>query len=218
MVSTRDLSLLPDIDGLRRVLQSMAVLDAILCPEWVFRYYSFNAMWSADEQLGSMRNNCGDDFVALFNPAGCWLKGFAHESSMTPYREDPPRVWPGVLDGIPHEFASCLREPAFGVENVTFCVWRRYSDAGWQIGPVSFPSDDSDPDGSADLLSLLDGRPQSYQTWATEYYERAVELAAVEHVYRHQPLTPAVVEQLNSEASVSSLAADIREIGYPSEE
>ena len=34
MISTRDLSLLPDVDGFRRLLQSMAMLDAVLCPEW----------------------------------------------------------------------------------------------------------------------------------------------------------------------------------------
>ncbi len=33
MISTRDLWRLPDVDGLRRTLQTMALLDAILCPE-----------------------------------------------------------------------------------------------------------------------------------------------------------------------------------------
>jgi hypothetical protein len=42
-----------------------------------------------------------------------------------------------------------------------------------------------------------------------------VELAAVEHVYRHQPLTPEVVAQLNPAVSLGELAADISEIGYP---
>ena len=32
MISTRDLSRLPDVDGLRRVLQSMAMLDAFIRP------------------------------------------------------------------------------------------------------------------------------------------------------------------------------------------
>ena len=41
-ISTRDLKLLPDIDVLRRAIQSIAMLDAILSPEWEFRYYSFN--------------------------------------------------------------------------------------------------------------------------------------------------------------------------------
>lgn len=215
MISTRDLSSLPDVDGLRRLLQSMAMLDAVLCPEWQYRYYSFNAEWSAGEQMGSMRNGCGDDFFAHFGPAGCWLKGFAHEYPMSPYRDRPPRVWPGVLDAVPAEFAGCLREPAFEAAIATFCMWRRHSDPAWQVGPVAFPSAHSDPDGSQFLLSDLDGRPESYQNWATDYYERDVALAAVKDVYRHRPLTAELVARLNPEVSLGELAADISEIGYP---
>jgi hypothetical protein len=215
VISTRNLSLLPDVDGLRRTLQAMAMLDAILCPEWQYRYYSFNAAWAAGEQVGSMRNGSGDDFFAHFGPAGCWLKGFAHEYPMSPYRERPARPWPGVLDAVPTEFEGCLREPAFGVGNVTFCIWRRYGDRAWQVGPVRFPPDDPDPDGSAFLLAPLDGRPETYRAWAADYYERDVEPAAVEHVYRHRPLTPEVVARLNPEVSLDELAADAGEIGYP---
>src|SRR3954451_18924006 len=99
--STRDLSLLPRVEDLRRLFQSMAVLDAILSPDWEYRYYSFNSAWSAGEQMGSMRNGCGDDIYAHFSPAGCWLKGFAHEYPMSPFREQPPRPWPGVLEAVP---------------------------------------------------------------------------------------------------------------------
>ena len=215
MISTRDLSLLPDVDGLRSTLQSMAMLDAVLCPEWQFRYYSFNAAWSPGEQMGSMQNGSGDDFIAHFGPAGCWLKGFAHEYPMTPYRENPKRVWPGVLDAVPDEFAACLREPAFSVQDVTFCTWRHYSDRSWQIGRIEFPAGHPDPDGSEFLLSDLDGRPETYQAWAINYYEREVSLAAVEHVYRHRPLTPEIVVQLNPELSLAELVADMNEIGYP---
>ncbi len=215
MISTRDLSLLPNIDGLKRVLQSMAMLDAILCPEWEFRYYSFNAMWSSGEQMGSMRNGSGDDWFAHFSPAGCWLKGFAHEYPMTSYRESPPRAWPGVLDAVPNEFEGCLTEPAVSIRDVTFCIWRRYVDACCQIGPIKFPDNDPDPDGSGYLLSNLDGRPETYRAWAEEYYERKIDLAAVEHVYGHLPITPELVAILNSAVSLSDLSADIKEIGYP---
>lgn len=156
MISTRDLSLLFDVDGLRRLLQAMAVLACLLCPEWEYRYYSFNARWGQGEQLASMRDGEGDHFFALFNSHGCFLKGFAHESAMSPFAAAPECVWPGVLDGVPPAFAACLREPAFNLDETTFCVWREYGDAAWRHGPVSFPSGD-DPDGSADLLSPLDG-------------------------------------------------------------
>ena len=193
----------------------MAMLDAVLCPEWEHRYYSFNAAWADGEQMGSMRNGSGDDFHAHFSSAGGWLKGFAHKYPMSPYRERPPLPWPGILDMVPTEFAGCRREPAFSVEDVTFCVWRRFGDPAWQAGPVVFPPDHSDPDGSAFLLSALDGRPESYREWAADYYERDVALAAVAHVYAHRPLTREVVARLNPEVSLAELEADIGEIGYP---
>jgi hypothetical protein len=77
--------------------------------------------------------------------------------------------------------------------------------------PPAHPVDD----GSECLLTPLDGQPETYQAWAVDYYERAVEIAAVEHVYRLEPLTPDVVTRLNPELSLGELAADIQEIDYP---
>lgn len=212
-ISTRNLGALPDVDGLRRLLQSLAMLDAILSPTWNYRYYSFNAKWFRGEQMGSMRNGEGDDFFALFNAAGCFLKGFAHEAPMSPHRRRPKQVWPGVLDAIPQEFATCLTEPAFSIEDTTFCVWRRYGDRAWQVGPIEFPAG-TDPDGSEQLLSPLDGDPETYRAWAESYYDRAVDPAAVEHVYTHKRLTESVVRRLNPVTSLEQVAADRKEIGY----
>ena len=195
----------------------MAMLDAVLCPEWQFRYYSFRAAWDVGEQMGSMRDGEGDDFFAHFSPIGCWLKGFAHESPMTPYRENPPRLWPGVLDAVPSEFKMCVEEPAFNSKDTTFCVWRRYSDNAWRIGPIDFPTGHPDPDGSKDLLSPLDGAPGTYLAWASEYYGRDdLRLTDVEHVYQHSPLTAEMVARLNPDLSLAALASDAIEIGYPS--
>ncbi len=221
MISTRDLSGLPDVDGLKRLLQSMAMLDAILSPEWQYRYYSFNSKWSRGEQMGSMRDGCGDDFFALFNKHGCFLKGFDHEAMMSPYGQKPKRVWPGVLDAVPEEFADELKQPAFSMEDTTFCIWRRYSDSGWQRGIIDFPTERPDPDGSQSLLSPLDGKPETYLAWATDYYEldedddRSLTLDAVQHVYAHRPLTAALVKSINGEVTLKELAGDITEIGYP---
>ena len=44
------------------------------------------------------------------------------------------------------QITDCLREPAFKVEDVTFCIWRRFTDPGWRRGPVEFPADGPDPD------------------------------------------------------------------------
>jgi hypothetical protein len=220
MISTRDLSALPDIDALKRLMQSMAMLDAVLSPEWQYRYYSFNAKWAKGEQMGSMRNGSGDDLHALFTKDGCFLKGFGHESPMTPYALDPKRVWPGVLDAVPREFDRGLNQPAFAMADTTFCLWRTYSDDDWQCGLIEFPDNHPDPDGSGILLSAYDRSPETYLVWAKGYFDLGagasnLTLDHVRHVYTHEQLTTALVRAINPEVTLKSLAADITEIGYP---
>lgn len=213
-ISTRNLEALPGVDGLKALLQSLAVLDAIMSPEWEDRYYSFNSRWSGDEQMGSMRNGSGDEFFALFNEAGCFIKGFAHEYPMSPYRTQPPQIWPGMLDGLPEAFSSVLSEPAFSMNNITFGIWRRYSDPSWLRGAFELPDGD-DPDGSGFLLEILDGDPESYRRFAEDYYETSVPIDAVRHIYDHLPLTDTIIKSLNADASIEDLADELSEIGYP---
>ncbi len=218
MISTRDLSSLPDVSRLMAAFQSMALLDAIIEPEWWLRYYSFEAGASPDRSvsIGSMQNGSGDDLHAIFGRPGCLIRGFAHEYPMSPYANDPPRVFPGVLDEVPGEFADCRAALAPDWwERVTFCVWRGHSDSQWHRGNIHFV-DHPDPDGSEFLLSAYDGRPETYHAWAEDYYQpRTFSLAAVRHVFEHRPLTEEVVRTLNLERSLAELAEEIRLAGYP---
>lgn len=213
-ISTQNLDLLPDVDCLKLLMQSLAVLDAIMSPEWDSRYYSFNSKWARGQQLGSMRNGSGDDFFALFNGAGCFIKGFVHDSVMSPYRVQPPQIWPGILDGVPDNFSSCLKQPAFSMDEITFCIWRRHADIAWSHGPIEFPKRD-DPDGSAYLLAILNGDPTLYLQFASEYYDATIPIDAVRHIYSHTPLTDAVVASLNPDMTAADLVDDLAEIGYP---
>jgi hypothetical protein len=165
--------------------------------------------------MGSMRNGEGDQYFALFNSAGCWLKGFDHESPMSPFRKQPPELPAGVFEGVPDEFRPCLTEPAFARDETTFCIWRRYADRAWQRGPVKFSGREKDPDGSAGLLRYLDSSPQTYVKWAIGYYERDLPLAAVKAIYACQALNQDLITRLNSDASLARLKKDIKEIGYP---
>jgi len=203
-----------DVDVMKKRCQSLAMLDAILSPEWEYRYYSFNSKWADGQMLASMRNGSGDDYFILFNAHGAILKGFAHEAPMSPYAREPKQVWPGVLDEVPNEFADFLTEPAFSINDTTFCLWRRYSDSKWQTGDVKYPADD-DPDGAEDLLGLLTGGVCDYQEFAQSYFEKALPLSAIEYVYQQRPLTNEFVALLNPEIDLASLRDDIEEINYP---
>ena len=214
MISSRSLAELPGIDEVKRISQSIAMLDAIMTDEWEYRYFSFDAKWGDGEMLATMRDGSGDSYFILFNSFGAIIKGYGHESAMAAYTVDSGKVWPGVLDEVPPEFEAVLTDPAFVAEETTFCIWRKYSDSQWQTGKIKYP-DAAFVDGSEDILFMLDGSPKTYQQWANEYYEKDVPLDAVKAVYEHKPLTQQLVSRLNSERRIEDLESDLDEIHYP---
>jgi hypothetical protein len=212
--STHSLDELPPIDDVIRISKAIAMLDAILSPDWEYRYYSFNSNWGPGEMMASMRNGSGDEYFILFDSHGAAIKGFDHESDMSPWREDPPVLWPGIYDSVPAEFASFLNEPAFSIGDVTFCIWRRHSDERWQCGVTAFSAGE-DPDGSRSMLRILDGDPTTYEEFARDYYEVDIPLSVIQQIYDHKPLTENIVRALNGELTLVDVEGDAVEIGYP---
>ncbi|MET9965216.1 hypothetical protein ABZZ80_04635 [Streptomyces sp. NPDC006356] len=207
---------LPDIPALRHVCRAIALAEAMLNPG-NYRYYSFDAHWSETEEVFSMRNGSGDEFDIVFSPAGAYIRGFDHESPMSPYTDDT--VWPGVLDSVPEVFHAQIEDPAFmdeGVPRVTFCLWRETGDARWHAGRIDFPSGYADPDGSGWMLSLpMNPTPEAFQSFAEDYYERPVDLEAVRHVFDELPLTRETVTRLNPLASFEDISKEAELLGYP---
>jgi len=205
---------LPDGQTLLRICKSIAMLDAIFSPEWEHRYYSFNSKWAPNEQMASMRTGSGDSYFILFNPHGVILKGYAHESEYAQWNVDHGQPLTGMFDGVPQEFAPFLTEPAFSMEDTTFCFWRRPADPQWNAGNVDHPPS-SDPGGAHQLLAILRDDPALYAAWAAESYDVPVDPAAVKHVYNHDPLNEELVHRLNPNATMEELAGDFAEIDYP---
>ncbi|MGW4633811.1 hypothetical protein [Nocardia sp. NPDC004415] len=210
---------LPAIADVRDLCRSVAMLDAILSPDWERRYYSFNAAWADGEEVASMRNGSGDEYSIVFAAAGAYVRGFGHESPMSPYGNDY-EPWPGVIDDVPDVFHGFVEEPAFtdedGVPVVTACLWREATDEQWRHGTIDFPTGRVDPDGATGLFHLLVERsPESFQRFAEDYYEIPVDLKAVREVYALRPLDQELVSSLNGNLTLADLAQDISEIGYP---
>ena len=211
MISTRDLSALPDLDGFRQLTQALAMLDAIISPDWEHRYYSFNSSWAPGEMMAAMRNGSGDYWFAILCSTGVALHGLAHEAPIF----QPGKPWPGVFDSLPIEFRdNFLHEPAFLTNDSTFCIWRLREDHRWRCGSVDLPPL-HDADGSEALLSILAGHVPDYVQFAHNYYEIEIAPRDVSAVYRHDQLTEALVRRLNPQVDLQSLADDMTQIGYP---
>ncbi|MFI5878221.1 hypothetical protein [Streptomyces sp. NPDC051554] len=179
-------ALLPDPAELRVHLRALAVLDSTIGDDPQFCVYAFDADWGPGEEAALMDNGSGDDFSVLFAPAGVLVRGFDHESAMSPYGTDDEEVWPGVVDEVPDALRPLLDDPAFRDEGldftrVTVCLWRETGDTAWRTGSaIDFPAGHESPDGSGFLFRLLTDRsPETVQAHFEDYYERPVPLDAV---------------------------------------
>jgi len=199
---------LPSISELRRVTQALATLDLILEPEWEYRYYSFNSKWSPDEEMASMRDGCGDEWILLLHASG-WagLKGLAHESPAAAV----DGLSQALQQAVPRAYGAFAAEPAFRWDATTFCYWCDGDHSTWEH-PVVLDGLDT---GADTLLEILGSGPGGYVGFAQDYYERELDLRLVEQIFLRRPIDQGMVRALNPKVAVEDLAEDLAEIGYP---
>jgi hypothetical protein len=215
-ISTRNLAPMPEIELLRQRMQQMAALESVfltLLGEGV-GVFEFHPKWKRSEQMGAAKDGSGDELFVHFTPAGCFIKGFAHESEMTPYKKNPPALWPGLFSGVPAAFASSLKEPAFDIPASTFAVWRLKGDTKWQADKIKYPND-YDCDGSRDLLSYLTFSADEFTEWLAENFETEVDAEIVASVFENRPLSDDQLRSLNPSRPVATLRKVVKETGYP---
>lgn len=211
---------LPSIATVRKLSQSYAVLDAILSTNG-YACYSFDRRWGPDEELASMTNGSGDEYSIVFAAGGVFIRGFDHESLMSPYGDDGYGPWPGLIDSVPSEFAAYVTEPAFCDDAgtgpflaATVCLWRGHDDPAWQTGAIDYPEND-DPDGATWLFGLLAAQtPEAYCAYASDYFGRTVDPSDVTAIFDHRELTPDLVRCVNPEIGLADLAEALNTIGY----
>jgi hypothetical protein len=215
---------LPDIAAVRGLSQSFALLDAILSPDG-YATYAFDSRWGEDEELASMNNGSGDEYSIVFTTCGAFIRGFDHESPMSPYGDDDYATWPGLVESVPREFAAQVTEPAFCHDGgtdpflaATVCLWRLHDDPAWNTGDIDFPGQarTQDPDGSSWMFGLLaDGTPEAYCAYAADYFEVTLDPADVRQIFEQRPLTADLVRRINADTDLSALTGVLEALGYP---
>ena len=213
VLSTCDLSLMPDIETLRTHMQRLAAVTAVFAVEYGESQFSFDPRWHKRQQMASNINGCGDELYIHFAPHGCYIKGFAHESEMSPYKDAARAIWPGIVDSVPPEFASSLSEPAFDPDATTFVIWRLHPAAEWSSGDVDYPDGDY-KDGSADLLEPITFTVENVTEWLSENYETDVDSEIVRSVFNDRPLTDSQMAKLNPTSPLHSIRDAVRATGW----
>jgi hypothetical protein len=207
MISTKDFSLLPNKQNFQNLCKAISVLDAIICQEWEFRYYSYNSKWGEGEEYFEMNDGCGDLMNILFLENNCVISGLAHE-----YHHDEKVEITKNLPEIYHEFI--FGEPVTS-NGTTFCLWTN-ENGTWEVGNIVDYNDNSE-----EMLAIFDGNPQTYIDWASEYFEDSyketgIPLEIVTQIYQGKTLTKEMVLSIVEEVEDWKLLEDdLKEINYP---
>lgn len=146
--------------------KACVALDSELTTE-ISRSYRHFPEWSKDVQVMTYENGGGNDLVIIIHQGYILIKGFDHESDVSPHSRDDYSIWPGMYEGAPTKLLSILDNEAFEKDHVTFCIWRGPSDKSWKQGPVIF--NNNEDDGSY-LLSMIMVSPEEFIDWGKYYY------------------------------------------------
>ncbi len=194
---------LPTVSILKKISQSLAVLDAIMVESWDLRYFSFNDKWDIGESMASMRDGSGDEYFILFNQFGAVGKALSKDCNVNPAKKDLDII----LKKLPSAFKSFTIEPAFSVQESSIIFWCLYKDSTWFSKPIS---------ENLPLLGFLssDHHIDNYLKFAEEYYEKKLNRSLVEKVFLHHNLDDRIIRSLNPNMSLKKLTDDLNEIGY----
>jgi hypothetical protein len=206
LISTKNKDLLPDRNKLKTICKAISVLDAVLSPEWEYRYYSYNRQWSDNEEFFEMRDGSGDQMLILFRHDGCVINGFAHEYDQPEKQK--------LTEGLPSVFDEFIYGEPVKTIGTTFCIWTTEL-RNWQIGQIANYQDNSE-----NMLSIFDGNPQTYIDRANEFFDESsagngIPLNTVTDIYNGQTLTREMVLSIvNDFEDWEQLETDLNEIGY----
>ena len=206
---------LPLIAELVRRTKALAALDLILSPDWQYRYYSFNSVWSPAEQMSSMRNGSGDEWWLIFHTDG-WaaLKGVAPESVAS--SNAGSRLSTAIRAAVPSGLADFANDRALRWDDTGFAYFLLPPSQRWHRVNDDTPFSTLDA-GESELLRHLSGTPAEYVAFAEEYYETSVPIAIVTDVFQLTPITSQIVSALNADLTIEDIAEELHnEIGYPS--
>src|SRR5205085_1434931 len=166
--SSMRLDLVPAPAELERHSRALALLEAGLNPRPATRWHVFTS--TDDGRVCRVSDGSGNEALHWFKSEEAVIRGFDHESPITPWAQEPMALWPGMYEGAPAFVVASPTIEVAGVESVTFCFW--WLDDRWQRGSVEFPpSVHADPDGSAYLLKRVANVTEA-GAFLASYYER----------------------------------------------
>ncbi len=187
------------IEDFKNKLKYLALLDAILEQDWELRYYSYNASWSPEEEMASLRDSCGGEWFFLVTDKDIAFKCTSPVDGLV-------ADFQALKNQVPEKFSAFLNEPAFSMDEGS-CIWY-LEDNNW----VTLGNEINDLPSPIKIqqMSALD-----YCNYASEILEQDIDRSIVQSIFGGGfDLKLAV--KLNPDADIDALKNEISEIGINS--
>ncbi|WP_260491248.1 hypothetical protein [Pseudoalteromonas maricaloris] len=91
-------------------LKASAALDIEISDDEYLRCFTYTENWVAGIDIATYENGGGDNIVVVIKGESILIKGFDHESEVSPHAQEEYGVWPGMYEGAPTELLEVLND------------------------------------------------------------------------------------------------------------
>ena len=188
-----------NLSELKNTLKSIALLDAIICPEWEYRYFSYDSKWSDDEEMASMRDGQGNTWFLVFKNDSLFYKCISKEDGILDEYEE-------IKKQIPRKYDFFINESAFHID-IASSIWI-FDQGEWMNYGKEVISH------IIDLGAIRNWDSSKYKEWADSYYEKNFNLESIDYIFANH-LNDEIIKDLNSDlSSIKDIESDLKEINY----
>lgn len=172
---------LPEPKQILFISQRLAFLDAIISPEWEYRYYSFNHSWDLNQQMASMRDGSGNEYFILFENNNCGIKVYNKQQN-----EECQKFITEQRETDNHFIRNFLNEPAFSIPYSTFLSF-------WESGQKRWKSYGNEKNM---LLHIFSDPQKKYFDFSKEYYEKEIPMKLINKIFSSESMKSDVILKL----------------------
>lgn len=209
LLSTMNLSNMPDVHRLKSFCKGLAALDIIMIEEEYsfIRHYTYKPEWRKGKEAFFATDGSDQSMIVMFTPEGCVINGV--DSELYDWEEKLPRI-EDLTKGMPATLQKLMSSREVKKMKSTFCIWTT-DGYTWHCNPMN------GKDASEDLLPRIDGDAQTYVEYA-KWYPSNLALELVSKLADEIPVTKEMVSLLNPNHSEwSEIKTELDSIGYPNE-
>ena len=200
-----------EIKQLKENMRRMAAIDIVLSEEENLRSFFYKCNWEDQVDMAWYENGGGDDIYIAFKGDEAIMKGFDHESEVSPHAQEEFKIGEGIYDQTPNHLLDLIRNEAIEFEDVTFCYWKTAKDSTWQHGNIQ-RADDVD-DGSSWLLDSLHTSVESHSEWILDYHEISPDKAALTTLFSNDNWPIKDVMALEPKFNKSNCESELNGLG-----